>query len=357
MDEEACNYDPEATVDGDCVYFDCAGICSGNAYEDECGVCDDLPENDNLCVGCSDSWAVNYLPFYTIDDGSCEYLGIGDISMDGIINVVDIVILVDVILNGEDYIFYMDLNNDDHINIVDIVIMVDIILHPELFGCNDPHAPNYDDIALYDDSSCETLTDIDGNSYRIILIGDQEWMAENLKVIHYRNGDPITTGYSGWDWTDLSTEAYAVYADDPENVETFGNLYNWYVVDDTRDVCPEGWHVPTDDEFQELVDYFGGDVIAGGPLKDTGTIEGNDGIWYNPNSGATNESSFTALPGGQRDNSGGNYHFINYYGYFWSSTANSDYDAWARVLNNSDSGVNHWNADKSFGLSVRCIKD
>ena len=132
-----------------------------------------------------------------------------------------------------------------------------------------------------------TVTDIDGNVYETILIGDQLWMAENLKVIHYNDGDEILTGYSGSEWSWLDSGAYAVSPDDnnPSNAEIYGNLYNWYVVDDDRGVCPENWHVPSDAEFTVLTDFLGGESVAGGKMKETGLEH-----WNSPNTGATNES-------------------------------------------------------------------
>ncbi|NQU67474.1 MAG: fibrobacter succinogenes major paralogous domain-containing protein [Candidatus Marinimicrobia bacterium] len=223
------------------------------------------------------------------------------------------------------------------------------------------------------DSSTEpnnnTVTDIDGNVYETVTIGAQIWLAENLKVTHYRNGDPIPTGYSDSEWSDLSTGAFAIYHDDPANEDTYGNLYNWYAVDDSRGVCPEGWHVPTDAEWTVLTDYLApegieswGNSIAGGKLKSTGTIENGDGLWYAPNTGATNESGFTAIPGGQYNNDGYNDdNFINMSarGYHWSSTGTISYDAdaWLRNLFSGNSDVSRYGDDKHFGFSVRCVGD
>ncbi|SVD28603.1 uncharacterized protein METZ01_LOCUS381457, partial [marine metagenome] len=115
-----------------------------------------------------------------------------------------------------------------------------------------------------DDGS--TVTDIDGNVYETVEVGEQVWMKENLKVTHYRNGDEIPTGYSNDDWTNLTTGAYAVYNDDSLNADIYGNLYNGYAVEDERGLCPEGWHVPTDQEYTELTDYLG--FGAGGKMKE-----------------------------------------------------------------------------------------
>ena len=109
-------------------------------------------------------------------------------------------------------------------------------------------------------------TDYDGNSYETVIIGNQEWMSENLKVTHYNNGDAIQYVQQESSepnvWENLSTGAYAIYNDDLSHQETYGNLYNWYTVDDSRGVCPEGWHVPSDNEFTVLTDYLDGVGIA-----------------------------------------------------------------------------------------------
>ena len=114
----------------------------------------------------------------------------------------------------------------------------------------------------------DTVTDIDGNEYETVEIGEQVWMAENLKVTHYNDGTEIPTGYSDDDWAGLSTGAYAVYDDNESNADTYGYLYNWYAVDDDREVCPASWHVPTDGEYTALSDYLGGTSVAGGKLKE-----------------------------------------------------------------------------------------
>ena len=201
-----------------------------------------------------------------------------------------------------------------------------------------------------------TVTDIDGNVYQTIIIGEQEWMMENLKVTHYRDGTAIPTGHSNSDWSNLSTGAYAVYNDDESNADTYGYLYNWYAVDDSRNIAPEGWHVPTDDEWQILVDYLGGSSVAGGKMKETGTEH-----WNSPNTGATNESGFTALPGGYR---GSGYYggMGNYGGYFWSSTGYDSGYAWYRELSYDSSEVGrsyyyYYYGSKRDGFSVRCVRD
>jgi uncharacterized protein (TIGR02145 family) len=152
-------------------------------------------------------------------------------------------------------------------------------------------------------SSTDSVKDIDGNVYKTVKIGNQWWMAENLKVTHYRNGDEIPNRADDDEWN-KGIGAYCNYNNDVTNFEIYGGIYNWFAVDDSRKLAPEGWHVPTDDEWQVLVDYLGGDTLAGGKMKSTGTIEGGDGLWRGSNEGTTNESGFSALPGGYRYNHG-----------------------------------------------------
>jgi len=212
-----------------------------------------------------------------------------------------------------------------------------------------------------------TITDIDGNVYQTVEIGDQVWMAENLKVTHYRNGDAIPTGHSNSEWSNLydtETGAYCVYDDNEANADTYGYLYNWYAVDDSRNIAPEGWHVPTDDEIKALEMYLG---MSQSEADDTGyrgtnegsKLAGNADLW---NSGALENNSefgssgFTALPGGYRDFNG-SYYDMGLYGTFWSSTEYLSKTAWYRALYFNSSGVYRFGSNKQFGFSVRCIRD
>jgi uncharacterized protein (TIGR02145 family) len=207
-----------------------------------------------------------------------------------------------------------------------------------------------------------TVTDYDGNVYQTVLIGDQCWMMENLKVTHYRNGDPIPHVTDGGTWSEDTSGAYCNYDNDSANVATYGRLYNWHAVDDSRNIAPAGWHVPTDDEWKQLEMHLGmsqaeADDVGwrgtdeGGKLKEAGTTH-----WQSPNTGATNESGFTALPGGYRHNDGTFYHMGDN-AYFWSSTEiGSDY-AWARHLTYSSSLVFRYDNYRRYGFSVRCVRD
>jgi len=219
-----------------------------------------------------------------------------------------------------------------------------------LFSCNDNQQKSQKT------SSNDPVKDIDGNVYKTVKIGNQWWMAENLKVTHYRNGDEIPNHSDEDEW-DSRTGAYCNYQNDPANGEIYGKLYNWFAVTDSRNIAPEGWHVPTDVEWQEMVDYLGGDTLAGGKLKSTGTIEGGDGLWIKSNEGATNESGFSALPGGYRY-SHGFYDSMGSTPYFWTSTESAGGTAWHRYLYYGNTTVYRFNgAWRQTGLSVRCLKD
>jgi uncharacterized protein (TIGR02145 family) len=198
-----------------------------------------------------------------------------------------------------------------------------------------------------------TMTDQDGNRYRTITIGTQTWMAENLRTTKYLNGDNITLITENTAWRYQAAGAYC-NVNNTENVDTvatMGRLYNWYAVSDSRNIAPEGWHIPSRSEWNSLVTHLGG-ADAGDLLKETGTIH-----WISPNSGATNESGFTAIPGGDRSHTDGKFYDIGTGFACWSSEEYSYADAYYRsiVYNFSTLGENHWS--KQLGLSVRCIKD
>ena len=209
-----------------------------------------------------------------------------------------------------------------------------------------------------------TVTDIDGNVYQTIIIGTQEWMMENLKVTHYRDGTAIPTGHSNSDWSNLTTGAYAVYDDNESNATTYGYLYNWYAVDDSRNIAPEGWHVPTDDEWKTLEMYLG---MSQGEADNTGwrgtnegsKLAGNADLWNNgnlENNAEFGTSGFTALPGGYRSTNG-YYYDLGSHGSFWSSTEDDSDTAWYRGLYYSNSGVARGGSYKLYGFSVRCVRD
>jgi len=197
-----------------------------------------------------------------------------------------------------------------------------------------------------------TVTDIDGNVYHVLQIGSQTWMVENLKSTRYRDSTAIPH-VAGTDWCSGNKGAYCIYDNNPENGPAFGYLYNWYAVNDKRSIAPIGWHVPTNEEWTTLVNYLGGVNVAGGALKSTNS-------WLYPNTGATNESGFSALPGGFRSSdSNGAFHSVWEIGRWWSSTEDLAHDNsvyfWA--LDYLSRNVDHPSGDKHYGFYVRCIKD
>ena len=210
----------------------------------------------------------------------------------------------------------------------------------------------FNGVYVDDSDSTGTVTDYDGNVYPTIKIGGQWWMAENLKVTHYRNGDPIPYVTDNSTWAGLTTGAYCTYNDNKRIVAAYGGLYNWYAVADSRNIAPAGWHVPTDAEWQTLVDYLGGYSVAGGKMKEAGTTH-----WRSPNTGATNESGFSALPGGFRDYNNGLFGYMGDYAIFWSSTAHFSYSAWDFYLHYNDAQGLFFYNDRHYGFSVRCVRD
>lgn len=196
-----------------------------------------------------------------------------------------------------------------------------------------------------------TVNDFDGNVYHIITIGTQVWMVENLKTTHYRNGESIPNITGNKAWSKMTSGAYCNYNNDVKNTDAYGRLYNWYAVSDKRNICPAGWHVPADAEWQTLIDYLGGEFVAGGKLKETGLAH-----WESPNLEATNTSGFSAFAAGSRDNGNGSYGNLGTYTYFWSSTE-SNGSAWGHNLSFYYVGIGRFEFDKTFGISVRCIKD
>jgi uncharacterized protein (TIGR02145 family) len=202
----------------------------------------------------------------------------------------------------------------------------------------------------------DTVTDIDGNVYHKITIGTQVWLVENLRTTHYRNGDPIPNVTDGDLWKTLTTGAYCIYDNFPVNAMTYGLFYNWFAVTDNRNICPAGWHVPSNAEWSTLSDFLGGKDVAGGKMKSTGTIEQGNGLWYNPNTGATNSSGFTALPAGYRINYG-NYYSIGNVAYFWSSSDTTSANAWNYVLDANNEKLTRIYNFQTNGFSIRCCKN
>lgn len=222
-----------------------------------------------------------------------------------------------------------------------------------------------------------TVSDIDGNVYQTIKIGRQWWMAENLKTLRYHNGDPIPYIESSTKWKNTQSGGYTIYPPDgytiiwpepdpnskvrgidsyDEMVSLYGILYNWYAVDDPRGLCPEGWHVPTEDEWSELENYLGGRVAAQGLMKSTRTVPDSHPRWERTNEGATNESGFSGFPGGYRY-SDGKFASLGFVGSWWSSIEYRRNWAYFRDLSRRIGEEHRYYYDyKNSGFSVRCIR-
>lgn len=203
------------------------------------------------------------------------------------------------------------------------------------------------------DKTYGTLIDIDGNEYKTITIGNQVWMAENLRTKHYQNGDAIPEVKDNRVWMNISSGAYCnyKYSKNIDTIATFGRLYNWYAVSDSRNIAPKGWHVPSSDDWYFLEAYLGRDSVAI-QLKEIDSIH-----WSSENTEATNKSGFTALPGGSLYTNG-EFQFIGEQGFWWTSTEclSSSY-AFRKGIYSSFQYVFMDFSYKEYGFSVRCIKD
>ena len=195
-----------------------------------------------------------------------------------------------------------------------------------------------------------TVIDIDNNIYHTVIIGSQIWTVENLKTTKYNDGTDIPNITDSVTWGNLASGAYCNYGNKEENAEIYGRLYNWAAVN-TGKLAPIGWHVPTDAEWTTLTDYLGGEEIAGGKLKEEGTVH-----WKEPNLVETKVTGFNALPGGHRYFNG----FWSGFGeaaLWWSATEYDTYRAWFRSLGNDVTSIRRDPYFKGNGFSVRCVKD
>lgn len=196
------------------------------------------------------------------------------------------------------------------------------------------------------------VTDIDGNVYHTVTIGNQVWMAENLEVTRYRDGSMIPNITADKKWHDLTSGAYCWYENNPAAYkEPYGALYNFHAVNDPRGLCPEGWHVPTKSEWVALEAYLGGRSAGGGKMKEAGSAH-----WNSPNIGATDESGFTGLPGGGRARLGW-FGDVGEYATWWASTKHDSTYAWHWGLSRSSASIRANPGHKASGFCVRCVKD
>jgi uncharacterized protein (TIGR02145 family) len=194
--------------------------------------------------------------------------------------------------------------------------------------------------------------DYDSNFYKTVkIISNGEWMAENLRTSHYSNGDTIFSGKNIQDISGLGSPKFFFYpnGDSISNLKKYGRLYTYYVVEDGRNVCPTGWHVPNQAEFDTMIKYIGGQDIAGGKLKSTT-------LWTAPNTGANNESLFNALPAGFREPNN-NYKEVTKTGIWWSSTPDTANRVWSYYLKYTYSYVFRTPSEKNSAYSIRCKKN
>ena len=201
-----------------------------------------------------------------------------------------------------------------------------------------------------------TVSDIDGNVYNTVIIGEQEWMAEDLKVTSYSNNVTIYNLENATDWANTSSGAYVWNNNNIDWKEAYGALYNWYAVIYHAGLCPAGWRVPTEVDWNELINYLGGTSVASRKLKSTRTHPDPHPRWDSPNTGATNESGFSALPGGQR-RANGHFDSPGYFSNWWTSTESSTTSARSRQISSWDDYIYNNNDNKNTGNAVRCIKD
>jgi uncharacterized protein (TIGR02145 family) len=198
----------------------------------------------------------------------------------------------------------------------------------------------------------KSVKDIAGSSYKTVVIGGQEWMAENLRTTKYNDGTDIPNVMDTTEWSNLNGDAYSWLLNDYDMYGTvYGALYNWYAIN-TGKLCPSGWHLPSDEEWKTLTDFLGGATVAGNKLKELGII-----AWDNPFSGGTNETGFSALPGGFRNSTDGKFGGLKSYGCWWSSTESSENGAWGRYVTYNQASVFRAQYHKRTGFCVRCLKD
>lgn len=210
-----------------------------------------------------------------------------------------------------------------------------------------------------------TVTDIDGNMYPVVRIGDKCWMGTNLRTGRYSDGSTIPNVTSDNDWRFLNTGAWCNYENSASNGATYGKLYNWFAAMDPRGVCPLGWHVPSDDDWKLLESALGvpaaelNDPGVRGEAQNAGGRMKSTSLWSSPNGGATNETGFTGLPGGAREGfADGTFYNLGGYGNWWTSTDYGQFNyAWLRRLSYFNTGISRTGYYKRNGHCIRCVQD
>ena len=221
----------------------------------------------------------------------------------------------------------------------------------DLFNIQDLAADNLSQQAEIDALSCYAGVEMDGYRYKGVPIGDQCWFAENLRTTVYADGTAIPEVTDNTAWSLLSTGARCYYDLDPGTSHGYGRLYNWYAVDDTRGLCPTGWHVPTDDEWTALETYLGANGHSGAEAAALRSTSG----WSNSLNG-TDDFGFSALPGGVRDSYDGYFYVAGYGGYWWSSSPSGG-NAWSRGLYDISPDLDRTSSIPRNGFSARCLRD
>ena len=324
VDVEACNYAANPTEV--CAYIDvlgeCGGGCEGDGDGD--GICDDV----DTCVGDLD------------ECGVCNGPGPTEIVIEDITILYDSVYLPQL---GEWYVYEFGADTT-----------FSYTCAPYFGDCGDP-------------------VSYQGYDYVTVLIGDQCWFAENLRSENYENGDAIPAGLSDSEWQNTTSGAVAVYGEDAgcynyspdidacdpaQSLNEYGRLYNWYAVDDSRGLCPSGWHVPTDGEWMTMEMALGMSEAEANDSGNRGTDQGTqmktEYGWYNAGNG-TNSSGFSGLPGGYRSTNGA-FNYAGDFGDWWSSSPSGS-SAWSRGLNYINEFVSRSSINRRLGLSVRCVRD
>ena len=388
---------PAGDCDCDGNQLDAIGVCGGSCAldEDADGICDDVDDcvgDYDACGVCNGPGAVYGCGCYDVPPGDCDCNGnqldangicggdciattnCPDLDQDGIVGVGDILILLgefgsvcDGPIFGCTLPEYLEYNPEATVN--------DGSCSTILLGCTDPAYLEYDPTASTDDGSCQCLVvdpacvspSMDGYSYNVVQIGCQCWFSENLRTTFYGNGDAIPAGLTDGQWTTTNSGATAVYGegssfcyndspdidacDEAQSLEEYGRLYNWYAVDDARGLCPSGWHVPTDEEWTDLENYITSQGFSG----TEGTALKSQNGW-NQSGNGTDDFGFSALPGGGRNNSNGDFYNAGLRGYWWSSSPSGG-DAWYRYLNDYGPGIVRNDFLPRYGFSVRCLRD
>ncbi|MFZ1683679.1 MAG: FISUMP domain-containing protein [Candidatus Zixiibacteriota bacterium] len=275
----------------------------------------------------------------TLAAGDCCQGRRGNVDGTGIIDLVDLSSLVNYLQGGGFFPPCLDAANVNGVGIIDLADLSSLV--------------NYLTTGVYIPPDCSpgTVTDIDGYVYKTVKIGSQIWMAENLRVRRYRNGDSIPNVTDAPTWVGLTSGAYCNYDNDSDYVAEYGRLYNWYAVTDARNIAPDGWHVASDSEWLAMMTVLGGNTVSGGKLKESGYTH-----WLIPNLGASNSSGFTALPEGTRY-AGGNFGNIGYDANYWTSTEFDEEKSWGRGLSNYSAAIYLYYDVKVMGMAVRCVKD